>query len=339
MNHGLVPNLFPDFAEKAEYNTLDATLWFFEAVRKYYDATGDGELVGSIMPNLREAVRAHLEGTLYGIKVDGDGLLRGGVEGVQLTWMDAKVGNKVVTARIGKPVEINALWYNALRIMADFCADFGGLAEERKFGELASTVSAAFNKQFWDRRRSRLYDYLDGAHKDESVRPNQVISISLTHPVLDPTRWKPVLEVVERELVTAYGLRTLSPNDSRYRGVYEGPIEPRDHAYHQGTVWTWLIGPYLKAYLRTHGRSRETLAYASKLLEAYVDHLSEAGLGQISEIFDGDPPHRPRGCIAQAWSVAEVLRIVAEELVVDAPDDASSSLRKKTRKTRPRPAR
>ena len=338
MNHGLVPNLFPDFAEKAEYNTIDATLWFFEAVRKYYDTTGDGELVASIMPNLRDAMRAHLNGTLYGIKADDDGLLRGGVPGVQLTWMDAKVGNKVVTARIGKAVEINALWYNALRIMVDFCPDFGGLAEEHTYDELATRVYEAFNRQFWDARHNFLYDYIDGTHKDESVRPNQVISMSLTHPVLEASRWKPVLEVVGRELLTAYGLRTLSPNDARYKGLYSGDIEARDHAYHQGTVWTWLIGPYLTAYLRAYGRSKQTVTYASKILEAFIGHLSEAGLGQISEIFDGDPPHTPRGCIAQAWSVAEILRIVAEELVGAPSDAAGTSARKKARKTRAKSA-
>ncbi len=317
MNHGLVPNLFPDFSWKAEYNTLDATLWLFEAVRKYHDASGDGEFITSILPGLRDAMRAHIEGTIYGIKVDDDGLLAGGVEGVQLTWMDAKVGDKVITARIGKPVEINALWYNALRIMGDFCADFGGLAEERSYDEMAGRACDAFNKQFWNRKRGCLYDCIDGGQKDDSVRPNQVVAMSLTYPVLDSSKWKSVLDVVERELLTPYGLRTLSPNDPRYQGIYEGDLETRDKAYHQGTVWPWLIGPYIKAYLRAYGHSKENLAYCSRLLEPFLEHLRDAGLGQISEIFDGDPPHKPRGCIAQAWSVAEALRVISEEIAPD----------------------
>ncbi|HVP57912.1 MAG TPA: amylo-alpha-1,6-glucosidase [bacterium] len=339
MSHGLLPNLFPDFAEKAEYNTIDATLWFFEAVRKYYDATGDADLVAAIMPNLRDAMRAHIDGTLYGIKVDEDGLLRGGVPGVQLTWMDAKVGNKVVTARIGKAVEINALWYNALRIMVEFCPDFGGLAEERTYDEMATKAYETFNRQFWDFSRDCLYDYLDGAYKDQSLRPNQVIAISLSHPVLEASHWKPVLEVVGRELATAYGLRTLTPNDPRYKGVYCGDLEARDHAYHQGTVWAWLVGPYLTAYFRAYGHTKETIAYASKILEAFASHLSEAGLGQVSEIFDGDPPYKPRGCIAQAWSVAEILRIIAEEIVRDASDDPGARTRKKAKRPRAASAR
>ncbi|MFH1221045.1 MAG: amylo-alpha-1,6-glucosidase [Candidatus Eisenbacteria bacterium] len=317
MNYGLIPNLFPDFSRDTEYNTLDATLWLFEAVRKYYAATGDGESVTAILPGLRDAISAHIKGTLYGIKLDEDGLIAGGVEGVQLTWMDAKIGNKVITARIGKPVEINALWYNALRIMADFCADFGGLAEERRFDEMATKTFEAFNRRFWNAERDCLYDYLNGSHKDDSVRPNQVIAISLTYPVLDPSRWKSVVDVVERELLTPFGLRTLSPNDSRYRGAYQGDLEARDNAYHQGTVWPWLLGPYMTAYLRAHGRSRQTLAYCRRLLEPILAHLSDAGLGQISEIFDGDPPHKPRGCIAQAWSVGEILRVISEELAAD----------------------
>lgn len=315
MERGLVPNLFPDFSQTARYNTIDATLWMFEAARKYYDATGDGRTVSELLPRLRDSVRAHVEGTLYGICVDDDGLLRGGEPGVQLTWMDAMFQDEVITARRGKPVEINALWYNALRVMADFCGTFGGLAEERKFDQMAAKVSRAFNKKFWNDEKGCLYDCVDLVGKDDSVRPNQVIAISLTHPVLDPSRWKSVMEVVERELATPRGLRTLSPNDPRYRGVYEGDLQTRDKAYHQGTVWAWLVGPYIKAYLRTHGRSEKTLAYCTRLLDGFLEHLKEAGLGQVSEIFDGDPPHKPRGCIAQAWSAAELLRVAAEDLV------------------------
>jgi predicted glycogen debranching enzyme len=315
MAHGLIPNLFPDFSDTARYNTIDATLWLFEAVRKYFDVTGDREAVTALLPHLRSAMRAHVQGTLYGIGMADDGLLRGGAEGVQLTWMDAMFQDEVITARRGKPVEINALWYNAIRIMADFSADFGGLAEERKYAELAARVGRAFNSKFWNEERDCLYDCLDGPGKDDSIRPNQVIAMSLTYPVLAPSRWKSVIDVVERELLTPCGLRTLSPNDPRYKGVYEGDLAARDRAYHQGTVWAWLIGPYIKAYIRACGRSEKTLIYCSRLLEGFVRHLGQAGLGQVSEIFDGDPPHRPRGCIAQAWSVAEILRAIAEDIL------------------------
>jgi predicted glycogen debranching enzyme len=328
MDHGLIPNLFPDFSNTTRYNTIDATLWMFEAVRKYYDATGDGQTVTSLLPNLRDSVRAHVEGTLFGIKTDEDGLVRGGQSGVQLTWMDAMFQDEVITARRGKPVEINALWYNALRVMADFCSAFGGLAEERKYDQMAAKVSRAFNKKFWNDEKGCLYDCIDLVGKDDSVRPNQVIALSLTYPVLDTSRWKPVMDVVERELLTPYGLRTLSPNDPRYRGVYEGDLGTRDKAYHQGTVWAWLLGPFVRAYLRTHGRSEKTLAFCTRLVEGFEEHLSDAGLGQVSEIFDGDPPHKPRGCIAQAWSVAALLRVMAEDLAYrpgPSPDKNSQS--------------
>jgi predicted glycogen debranching enzyme len=319
MSHGLIPNFFSDLARNAEYNTFDATLWLFEAARKYHDATGDGDFIASILPSLRDAMRAYLEGTSYGIRADEDGLLSGGTESTQLTWMDAKAGDRAITPRAGKPVEVNALWYNALRIMAELCSDFGGLAEERRYGQLAAKVFDSFNRQFWDDTRGCLFDCLGSGQVDDSVRPNQVFAISLTYPVLEPSRWKRVIEVVERELLTPYGLRTLSPNDPRYRGICEGNLDARDAAYHQGTVWAWLIGPYITAYLRAHGSSKRAVVHCSRLLEPFVGHLSEAGLGQISEIFDGDPPHRPRGSIAQAWSVAEILRVLSEHLLADHP--------------------
>jgi predicted glycogen debranching enzyme len=316
MKDGLIPNRFSDSSSDAEYNTLDATLWLFEAVRSYYDITGDGEFVADVLPKLREAISHHLEGTRFGIKADDDGLLRGGTEGVQLTWMDAKIGDKVITARMGKPVEINALWYNALRVTADFCADFGGLAEESKYDLLAHRVFENFNRDFWNRAKGCLFDYVAEGHKDDAVRPNQVFAVSLTYPVLEHTKWRAVVDVVERELLTPYGLRTLSPLNPDYKGKYGGDLETRDHAYHQGTVWPWLIGPFIRAYLRAYGRSGQTVAYCLNLLQEFTGHLKDAGIGTISEIFDGDPPHRPSGCIAQAWSVAEILRVLAEDLCV-----------------------
>jgi predicted glycogen debranching enzyme len=315
MRQGLIPNRFPDWDSDAEYNTIDATLWLFEATRKYYDYTADADFIQKILPKLKESIRHHLDGTMFGIRVDDDGLLAGGAQGVQLTWMDAKVGGRVVTARVGKPVEINALWYNALRIMADFCSDFGALAEESKYDYLAGMVFDSFNRDFWNPENTCLYDYIDGDYKDTSVRPNQIFAISLTYPVLEYSKWKPVLDVVERELLTPYGLRTLSPLDRRYRGRYEGDLEARDHAYHQGTVWPWLLGHYIRAYTRLNRRSAASIAYCLGLLEPFRQHLGVACLGNISEVFDGDPPHLPKGCIAQAWSVAEILRTMVEDLI------------------------
>jgi predicted glycogen debranching enzyme len=315
MDGGLIPNRFPDSGLKAEYNTMDATLWMFEAVRKYYEYSGDRDFITMLLPKLRESIKYHLDGTHYGIRADRDGLLEGGTEGVQLTWMDAKVGGKVVTARRGKPVEVNALWYNALRIAADFCSEFGGLADESRYDHLARQVFKSFNSRFWNQEKMCLFDYLAGEYRDDAVRPNQIFALSLTYPVLEFARWKHVVEIVDRKLLTPYGLRTLSPDHQKYRGRYGGDLEARDHAYHQGTVWPWLVGHYIKAYLRTHGRDEKTVPYCFSLLEPFLEHLKHAGLGTVSEVFDGDSPHRPGGCIAQAWSVAEVLRALSEDLL------------------------
>lgn len=309
MKHGLIPNHIPEHGGEPAYNTIDATLWLFEAVWKYYEATGDGELIVDILPSLRDSIKCHLNGTLFGIKMDEDGLLMGGMEGIQLTWMDAKVGDKVITARKGKPVEVNALWYNALRIMAMLSSSFGALADESHYDMLAARVHQSFNQKFWNPERACLFDCLTENGADPSIRPNQIFAISLTHPVLAPERWKDVIAVVEANLLTPYGLRTLSPDDPGYRGQYRGDIFSRDSAYHQGTVWPWLLGHYLDAYLKTYGINAQTIAYCYDHLQAFGEHLRTAGLGTISEIFDGDPPHLPNGCIAQAWSVAETFRI------------------------------
>jgi predicted glycogen debranching enzyme len=316
MKEGLIPNHFPESSSEALYNTIDGTLWLFEAVRKYYDYTADGDYLARILPRLRESVGFHIKGTMYGIKVCDDGLLEGGVDGMQLTWMDAKVGDRVITARIGKAVEINALWYNALRITAQFCSDFGGLAEESKYSHLARKVFDSFNARFWNDDKKCLYDVIRGDDKDDRMRPNQILALSLTYTALDHTRWRSVVQAVERELLTPFGLRTLSPLDPEYRGKYGGDLVTRDEAYHQGTVWPWLMGHYISAYLKAYGRSGQTVAHCLNLLEAFSRHLAEAGLGSISEIFDGDPPHTPSGCIAQAWSVAELLRTLTEDLFV-----------------------
>jgi len=299
LDQGMLPNRFPDSGEVPEYNTVDATLWFFEAARAYAEYSGDYDFIReSLYAKLKDIVAWHLRGTRYGIRVDTDGLLACGADGVQLTWMDAKVGDWVVTPRRGKPVEIQALWYNALRTLQDFARRFG---DDFPSG-LADRARARFTPQFWNPDAGCLYDVVDGDTRDAAIRPNQVFAISLPHRILDDdVRAARVLDVVARDLLTPLGLRTLSPRDPAYRGRYEGDVFARDSAYHQGTVWPWLIGPYIAA-------CRKLNRDPGPWQQAFEAHLETACLGQISEIADGDFPHTPRGCPAQAWSVAEVLR-------------------------------
>jgi predicted glycogen debranching enzyme len=309
-----LPNRFPDAGAAPEYNTVDATLWFFEAVRSFMQYTGDYEFVRmNLYAVLKDIVQWHVRGTRYQIHVDDDGLLFSGEPGVQLTWMDAKVGDRVVTPRHGKPVEIQALWYNALRVMQQLAARFHEPNAKREYGDMAEKALASFNTVFWNEEAGCLYDVVNGENRDTSVRPNQVIAISLTNSMLSKDRAASVLHVIERELLTPRGLRTLSPGDPNYIGRYEGGSGSRDGAYHQGTVWPWLMGPYITAYFKTFGREAGR-NFAATWLEDFQEHLREAGLGQVSEIFDGDAPHTPRGCVAQAWSVAELLRAAVEEV-------------------------
>ncbi|HWP19359.1 MAG TPA: amylo-alpha-1,6-glucosidase [Burkholderiaceae bacterium] len=301
---GLLPNLFPEGGREALYHTVDATLWFFHAVARYVQYTGDETLIDELYPRLEEVIERHREGTRFGIGVDPeDGLVRAAAEGYQLTWMDAKVDDWVVTPRRGKPVEIQALWFNALCWMAKWARD-----RDRRDADhlaLAAQVRQSFNARYWDAARGHLKDVIDGPDGDDaSLRPNQLFAISLDHPVLDRGRWDPVLAVVERELLTPYGLRTLGPREPAYQPHYRGTLRERDAAYHQGTVWPWLLGAYVDAALRA-GRHASTL---EPLFSALQDHLKEAGIGQLGEVFDAQPPHEPEGCIAQAWSVAECLR-------------------------------
>jgi predicted glycogen debranching enzyme len=256
-----------------------------------------------------------VRGTRYGIHVDTDGLLFSGAPGVQLTWMDAKVGDWVVTPRTGKAVEIQALWYNALRVTEGLAEKFGDEANEKKYKTMATCAHKSFKERFWNEETGCLYDVINGDELDASIRPNQVLAISLTNSLVSKARAKSILRVVERELLTPRGLRTLSPNDSRYIGRYEGDPRSRDGAYHQGTVWPWLIGPYITAYEKTFGEDAGR-KFATDWLNNFDDHLTEACLGQVSEIFDGDLPHTPRGCVAQAWSIAELLRAVVENVYV-----------------------
>jgi predicted glycogen debranching enzyme len=312
VDRGMLPNRFPDAGEAPEYNTVDATLWFFEAVRSFIQYTGDYEFVRtSLYPVLKDIIHWHVKGTRYQIHVDEDGLLFAGEPGVQLTWMDAKVGDWVVTPRHGKPVEIQALWYHALRVMEDLAERFN--EPKHEYGAMADTARASFNQLFWNEQAGCLYDVINGEIRDASIRPNQVIAISLTNTMVPKERARSILRVVERELLTARGLRTLSPSDPNYTGRYEGGPRERDGAYHQGTVWPWLMGPYITAYVRNFGRDAGQ-KFAAPWLDNFQQHLHEACLGQVSEIFDGDAPHAPRGCVAQAWSVAELLRAIVEDV-------------------------
>jgi predicted glycogen debranching enzyme len=302
---GLIPNFFPDHGREGLYHTADATLWFFHALDRYVRITGDRETLTDLLPTLKDIFRRHLDGTRFGIGVDPtDGLLRQGAEGYQLTWMDAKVGDWVVTPRRGKAVEINALWYNAMRLLADWLKAGDTTADNARAA--AERAYASFNARFWNPKTNGLFDVVDGeAGDDPAIRPNQIFAVSLTHPVLEPRRWPAVVELVRDRLLTPVGLRSLDPAHPDFKAKYYGDLRARDAAYHQGTVWAWLIGPFIDAWLRTHPEDERT---ARSFLAGFEAHLSEACVGSIGEVFDAEAPFTPRACIAQAWSVAEVLR-------------------------------
>ncbi|MFI5230088.1 MAG: amylo-alpha-1,6-glucosidase, partial [Gemmatimonadales bacterium] len=304
---GLIPNMFPDGSNEGRYNTADATLWFFHAVERYVRRSADQVTLMHLLPTMLDIVDHHVQGTKFGICVDPkDGLLHEGAEGYQLTWMDAKVDGWVVTPRRGKAVEINALWYNALRLLEGWLEEIRGDGAGASVGDRAEQVYESFNKRFWMADRGYLYDVVDGEHGDSPLcRPNQIFAISLNHPVLERSRWEPVLGVVRERLLTPVGLRSLAPGEPEYKDRYFGDLRSRDAAYHQGTVWAWLIGPWIDAWLKVHPDDR---AGARRFLDGCLGALGQFGLGTIGEIFDATPPYTPRGCIAQAWSVAEVLR-------------------------------
>ena len=315
VDRGILPNRFPDAGEQPEYNTVDATLWFFEAVRALLQYTGEYEFTQTNLYDvLADIIDWHVRGTRHGIRVDHDGLLASGEAGVQLTWMDAKVGDWVVTPRYGKAVEIQALWYNALCVMEGLADEFGNKPGKKRYGEMSALVNKSFNRVFWNDAAGCLYDVVNGDARDGSIRPNQIFAVSLPHTMLPREKAKRVVEVVERDLLTPYGLRSLAPSDPQYRGRYEGDQWSRDGAYHQGTVWAWLMGPFITAYMKLNARTTKARQKATQWLAEFRTHLSNAGLGQVSEIFDGDAPHQPRGCIAQAWSVAELLRAAVEDV-------------------------
>jgi predicted glycogen debranching enzyme len=309
VSQGMLPNNFPDSGSTPEYNTVDATLWYFQAIWAYYLATKDRQTVGELFPVLKEIVDWHRRGTRFKIHLDkSDGLLYAGQEGVQLTWMDAKVGNWVVTPRIGKPIEVNALWYNALRILGRFASLMG--EDDAEFQMMGNDTLKGFQR-FWNATNGYCFDVLDGpAGNDDALRPNQIFAVSLPSAALESPELlsaeqkRGVVDACAAKLLGAPGLRSLDPANRQYRGTYGGDQTQRDSAYHQGTVWAWLKGPFIEAHLRTYGDATR----AEQLLQPLADSLVAAGLGSISEIYEGDVPMQPRGCIAQAWSVAELLR-------------------------------
>ena len=311
---GLIPNLFPEGASQGLYHTADATLWFFHAIDRYHQYSRDDRMLRRLLPVLLDIVDHHVRGTHFGIGVDpADGLLRQGAPGYQLSWMDAKAGDWVVTPRRGKAVEINALWYNALRLTERWLSENQDAVRAGEMRERADRARDSFNRRFWCEEAGHLYDIVDGEEGDDrALRPNQLLSISLPNPVLSQPRWKQVLEVCRRELLTPVGLRSLAPGHPDYKPNYHGDLLTRDAAYHQGTVWSWLIGPFVDASLRVYPDDRDS---ARHLLDGLVAHLGDAGIGTVSEVFDAQPPFTARGCMAQAWGVAELLRC----LVATAP--------------------
>jgi predicted glycogen debranching enzyme len=313
VSRGMIPNRFPDNGEEPEYNTVDASLWFFIAVRKYLEYSNDSEFVlKELLPSLKEIIASHINGTRYNIIMDKDDLLHAGEHGVQLTWMDAKIGDWVVTPRIGKAVEINALWYNALLILSDLTLQNKEHEESWKLKEKAGKVKAAFIEKFFCPQRGYLIDCINGLETDASFRPNQLFAISLPYPLLDKEISSSILKMIEEKLLTPFGLRTLSPDDPKYISKYHGNQLSRDAAYHQGTVWSWLLGPYITAKVKLEGE--EGKKSMLELLKNFESHFTEACIGNVSEIFDGEAPFLPKGCIAQAWGAAEVLRAYIEDI-------------------------
>jgi len=306
---GLIPNMFPEGEKEGLYHTADATLWYFHALGRYLSYTDDRTTLRFLLPLLIDIADHHLRGTRFNIHVDPeDGLLAQGAEGYQLTWMDAKMGDWIVTPRRGKAVEINALWHNALQLLSQWCREEGNVSGAEKYADWAERARQSFNRRFWFADGGYLYDVIDcdgqSGAMDPSCRPNQLFAISLEHPVLDQARWEAVIQVVREKLVTPVGLRSLSPDHPDYKPIYSGDLRSRDGAYHQGTVWAWLIGPFIDAWLKVYSDKAE----ARTFLERFPVHLSDNASGTISEVFDAREPHYAGGCIAQAWSVAEVLR-------------------------------
>jgi predicted glycogen debranching enzyme len=307
VRNGLIPNMFPEGHDEGLYHTSDATLWFFHAIAKYIAASKDHLFLAQVLPTLKEIIDLHLRGTSFGIGVDEtDGLLRQGKEGFQLTWMDAKVEDWVVTPRRGKAVEINALWYNALCYMRLWLQQEGEESAAEEISQHAQRARESFQQKFWNEKGGYLFDVVDGGDGDDSsLRPNQILAVSLDFPILEENRWRAVLEKVKEKLLTPVGLRTLAPGEKDYKAKYYGDLKARDAAYHQGTVWPWLMGPFIDAWLKVYP---DKVQEAEDMLRAFDGRLGEYAVGSIAEIFDAEAPYQPRGCVAQAWSVSEILR-------------------------------
>ncbi len=317
VSEGMIPNRFPDAGEQPEYNTIDASLWFIHAVDRYLAYSKDVAGVRQVWPAIMAILDGYRRGTRFGIRLDHDGLITGGVPGMQLTWMDAKVGGWVVTPRQGKPVEIQALWIRALAVAEVLAKKFRDKAMAERCRLDRAMAMESFQRRFWYGAGGYLYDVIDGPEGDDSsLRPNQLYALALCDGLVTKEQAQQILRVAEEHLLTPVGLRTLSPQDVRYRGRYEGGVAERDGAYHQGTVWPFLLGPFVSAWLKTYGSTAKNRSRARTWLNGLVPHLEQACVGQVSEIFDGDPPHGARGCVAQAWSVAEPLRVLVEEIGV-----------------------
>lgn len=318
IRHGIVPNMFPDDNMPPLYNTVDASLWYFYAVYQYlhYNPAAEAEafVKEQIFPHLKEIISAYEKGTDFSIYMEDDGLIHAGSGLDQITWMDVRVGNWVATPRHGKPVEINALWYNALRIMESLCEKFD--EDASAYRTRAEQVKESFNAKFWDSANQCLFDVVDGDEPDDHIRPNQVYAVSLPFSLLPEEQEKAVVALVEKELFVGCGLRSLAPDHPDYHGIYCGALAKRDAAYHQGTAWGFLLGGFFSAYMKVNHHSSSAAANAVRMLEPVRKHLTDSGcIGSISEIFDGDAPHNPRGCYAQAWSVGEVLRCYCEDIL------------------------
>lgn len=317
VHHGMVPNMFPDEGTAPLYNTADASMWYFYAVGKYLDYTGTPEdyafVQETIYPKLKEIIAAYEHGTDFSIYMEEDGLIHAGSGLDQVTWMDVRVGDWVATPRHGKPVEINALWYHALCLMEEWATRFG--EDGSHYAALAAHAKESFAKEFWNEKDGCLYDVVDGLEGDATLRPNQIYAVSLPHRMLDADKEKKIVDKVYEKLYAKTGLRSLSPDDKEYHPTYEGCLDKRDHAYHQGTSWGFLLGGFLTAYVHVYGTSKEVITQADAMLDATREQFYHGCIGSIAEIFDGDEPHTSRGCYAQAWSVGEILRAYTEDIL------------------------
>ncbi|MCK5219221.1 glycogen debranching enzyme family protein [bacterium] len=312
-SEGILPNHFSEDNSQPRYNSVDAALWFFIAVYHYRRVTGDSRFIREhLWATMEEIILWYLKGTRLNIRAEDDGLINIPEEGAQFTWMDCQVGDWVVTPRSGKPVEVNALWYNALCLMRDLAADFKQPVDSQRYGQLADKTAKRFKSLFWNEKGSCLYDRVEDNFQDATLRPNQLLVLSLPYSLIEKDQAKKVLQAVRRELYTTFGFRSLNQADENYHGTYEGDILKREGATHQGTVWPWFIGPYADALRKIYGETKAVKEEINRMLKPFADHLKEHGLGSISEMFDGDPPHQARGCIASAKSVAEILRVHLE---------------------------